>query len=41
MKTRLIIAVKYTTAKVSPNIMYLLTEFEGRKGKYLARGQDV
>ena len=23
------------------NTMYLLTEWEGRTGKYLARGQDV
>ena len=26
---------------ININIMYLLTEWEGRTGKYLARGQGV
>ena len=34
-----LVLIELSTCKVSN--MYLLTEWEGRTGKYLARGQDV
>ena len=33
--------MKIPRNEVEGNIMYLLTEWEGRTGKYLARGQGV